>query len=190
VQDLEAALEYGADAVGFVLEGSSPRYLTEDRARTLIQRVPPFVFRVGVYATLYGEFSHSLFDACQAIKWGPFGEDMITRRIQAIRVGRGPGKIDEVLRMSANVDAVLLDAYDPRAFGGTGKQVDLEFAAEVVEAVLKPVILAGGLTPENVGDAVRKVRPYAVDVSSGVETHPGQKDRIKIRDFIQAARNA
>ena len=73
-------------------------------------------------------------------------------------------------------------------FGGTGKTVDWDFAAEIVEVLPKPVILAGGLTPDNVGEAIRKVRPYAVDVSSGIESSPGVKDHAKMKDFIQAAK--
>jgi phosphoribosylanthranilate isomerase len=191
-QDLEAALEYGADAVGFVFESTSPRYLTEEKAKDLLQRVPPFVFRVGVYGALHGDCPRTLLDACQAVHWGAFAfsQDLFVRKILALRLGRGPGKIDEAKRAAADYDALLLDAYDEKAFGGTGKKVDWGFAAEVVAAVSKPVILAGGLTPENVAEAVAKVGPFAVDVSSGVESEPGIKDPLKIRDFIQAAQGS
>jgi len=84
--------------------------------------------------------------------------------------------------------AVLIDAYSSEAFGGTGKRVDLSFAAEVVAQSHVPVILAGGLSPDNVAEVIAIVRPFCVDVSSGVEEKPGIKDPIKMRDFIQAVR--
>jgi phosphoribosylanthranilate isomerase len=84
----------------------------------------------------------------------------------------------------------LVDAFHAARFGGTGETVDWDLAALVREQIGGPTILAGGLTPDNVAEAIRKVRPYAVDVSSGVEVSPGIKDPIKVRDFIQAAKGA
>ena len=86
--------------------------------------------------------------------------------------------------------AVMLDAYSPDAFGGTGKRVDLSFAAEVVARSNVPIILAGGLDPDNVAEIIKIVKPFAVDVSSGIEEKPGIKDPIKMRDFIQAVRGS
>ena len=84
--------------------------------------------------------------------------------------------------------AVLLDAYSSEAFGGTGKRVDLNFATEVVARSHVPIILAGGLNPDNVSSVIEIVRPFCVDVASGIESKPGIKDPIKMRDFIQAVR--
>jgi len=84
----------------------------------------------------------------------------------------------------------MLDAYREDAYGGTGHQVDWDVAAEIVQRAERPVILAGGLTPDNICEAIQRVRPFMVDVSSGVEREPGLKDHAKLRDFVQAARQA
>lgn len=85
---------------------------------------------------------------------------------------------------------MVLDAFSADGYGGTGKLVDWNDAALLVRRIKAPVILAGGLTPDNVAEAIRAVRPYAVDVSSGVERAPGEKDPVKVRDFVQAVRQA
>ena len=186
-QDVEAAIGFGADALGFVFESTSPRYVHQDKAKAILKDIPPFVYRVGVFATMYADFLGGYLDACQAIKWAlPFEVEL--RQLQVVRPINGPGKLDEMLIATRPYDAVVLDAYDSGQFGGTGKTVDWDFAAEIVEVLPKPVILAGGLTPDNVGEAIRKVRPYAVDVSSGIESSPGVKDHAKMKDFIQAAK--
>jgi phosphoribosylanthranilate isomerase len=95
-----------------------------------------------------------------------------------------------VMSTMIHATAVLLDAYNPTKFGGTGHRVDLLLAKEIVKESRIPVILAGGLTPDNVAEIIREVRPFGVDVSSGVEERPGVKDHVKMRDFIQAAQGA
>jgi phosphoribosylanthranilate isomerase len=107
-------------------------------------------------------------------------------RLRALRVG--PGFDPQSVQHLEGV-AFVLDAPSDQGFGGTGKVIDWDLAAVIVAVSHKPVILAGGLNPDNVADAIRTVRPYAVDVSSGVEAGPGTKDPIKLRDFVQAARS-
>jgi phosphoribosylanthranilate isomerase len=106
--------------------------------------------------------------------------------MKAIRI-RDAASLKELANFTT--DAYLLDAYAPAARGGTGEKFNWELAVEA-QKFGKPVFLAGGLTPENVADAVRKVRPFGVDVASGVESSPGKKDHAKIRAFIAAVRNA
>ncbi|HWA83769.1 MAG TPA: phosphoribosylanthranilate isomerase [Fimbriimonadaceae bacterium] len=200
-EDVEKAIELGADALGFVFEPNSPRYIGS-RANDLIAAVEPYAICVGVY----GQF-HSVdrphLNAVQFTELGGtasiFSSVGFGRMPPAIKALRVTGREEPGLALKMAEDwlrqfrieprGLLLDAFDPEKHGGTGKRVDWEFAAEFVRLSARPVILAGGLTPENVAEAVEKVRPYAVDVSSGVEASPGVKDHAKMRDFIQAARN-
>lgn len=191
VEDVELALGLGAHALGFIFEPSSPRYIGDDRE---IIRLPktfgPYATSVAVYGNLPAVFRHE----CQVVQfaegcWREHG----TRFVRAIRF-REPktlleakNMIEGALKSCTGAEALLLDAFDPNAYGGTGKRVDWDLAAELVQSLTVPVILAGGLTPENVGEAIAKVRPYSVDVSSGIESEPRKKDPHKVRDFIQAA---
>jgi phosphoribosylanthranilate isomerase len=186
LEDVEAAVEAGADAVGFVFEPSSKRFVSSSLALELAAPVPPFVTRVGVFGNFHWEFPSAAVDALQAI--GLHEKPCEKRKIIAIRDSRSTASVAEIASKVEAFDAVHLDPFDDQKFGGTGKLFDWDFAAEIVAGLSKPVILAGGLTPENVGEAIRRVRPYAVDVSSGVEASPGIKDRVKIRDFLHACR--
>lgn len=189
--DAHAAVEAGADALGFVFFRESPRAITPDDARDIIEGVPAFVSTVGVFvnepawrvqeimriagldiAQLHGDESPE--ECCK-----------FQRVVKAIRVSR---LTDLEPIQQYHVSAFLLDAYSPDEYGGTGKTFNWDIAKEA-----RPygnIVLAGGLTPENVADAVRHVQPFAVDVSSGVEKSRGIKDHEKIRQFIQHARSA
>lgn len=182
-EDVDAAIELGADALGFVLEPTSPRYVGDEHEH-LTMRVPPFIDRVAVFGRTR-DISLAGFEAVQAVEW-PVMPRVSIRRIHALRVqGLLP---TEVPAEWLGADALLLDSYKEGLYGGTGLSMDWGFASSVVRAFPKHVILAGGLTPENVAEAIRIVRPYAVDVSSGVESSPGFKDHGKMRAFVQAAR--
>lgn len=176
--DMEAALEAGADYVGIVREPSSARYVDnpEELARIAAGRAAI----IGVYGPYFDDSFVQVFDSIQT-----FSDVSLANVLRVIRLG-APGvenMVDEV------IGPLLIDGYAPDAFGGTGTTADWDLAAEIVRRHSAPVFLAGGLTPENVADAIRKVRPYAVDVSSGVESSPGKKDHGKIRDFVQAVPN-
>jgi phosphoribosylanthranilate isomerase len=181
-EDVELAVELGADAVGFVLEPSSPRCLDAQEAEELARLAAPFCTAVAVYGRARGPFPQ--MQAFQAVAFEDFPPGS---RLLAVRM-RPDSSVAEIVEQSLGVGALVLDAYSPTAYGGTGKTVDWERAAEVVRACQVPVVLAGGLTAENVAEAIATVRPYAVDVSSGVESEPGIKDHGKVRAFIQAAR--
>jgi len=193
LDDALLAVELGADAVGFVFYPPSPRYVKVSVAADICNQLPPFVTRVGVFVDeLEYEIEKALHD-CLLTALQFHGEEppgfcvkFAAKAIKAIRV-RG----EESLRAAQeyDVDALLLDAYDARAQGGTGKTIDWTLAARAGEFVRKPVILSGGLTPENVAEAIRVVQPYAVDVASGVEREPGKKDEEKLRRFFEAVKS-
>ncbi len=186
LDDALFASEAGADALGFVFYKKSPRYIEPKKARDIIKRLPPFVTTVGVFADqteaeIKGIISETDIDIVQLHGEEPpeFCEGLNKRVIKAIRV-RGMENLTEVKRYKAC--ALLLDTYDRNLKGGTGKIFNWEIAREA--KVFNKIIIAGGLTPDNVADAIRVVQPYAVDVSSGVEKQKGLKDHLKVKAFI------
>ena len=193
-EDAQAAIALGAHALGFIFVPSSPRYVGEgDAAERILETLPPFVETVFVCRSLEDYRAHPvgrLFSAVQVYEL-PDGSEVApgVRLIAAIRVPNQP-YLDLPSRRLDRARAVLLDAYHPGALGGTGQTFDWRHAQEAKKQLALPLILAGGLTPENVGDAVRAVRPFAVDVSSGVEAAPGQKDIRRMEAFFEAVRRA
>ncbi len=193
LEDALAAVEAGADALGFVLAPEAKkrnRYIEREAAFEIIGQLPPFVTTVAVTVnepimSLAGLLTY--FD-CVQLHGEEAPEDCPPSHvtIKAFRPGPGFG-VSDMARYEAR--AYLLDAYHSEDRGGTGHQGDWELAAMAV-ATGKPIILAGGLTPENVAEAVRAVRPYAVDTSSGVESAPGKKDHDRIRAFIHNAKTS
>jgi phosphoribosylanthranilate isomerase len=192
-RDAEAAVAAGADALGFILWPGSKRYLEAAKAGELAASLPPFVLRVAVTVNLTKPEIERIEAEWSFDGWQLHGDEppeactaLRPRRIiKALRPGpEGFGSAEGYA-----ADAFLLDAPSS-VYGGSGRTFDWKWAEAFREATRQPVILAGGLTPENVADAIRQVRPYAVDVVSGVEAAPGRKDAVKIRDFIQAARAA
>jgi len=199
-EDLDAAAEAGADAVGFVVGvASSPRNLSLDAAEKLIRQVPPFV--KGVLVTvprsiddfaayeklnpdaiqIHGENLHAAAAVRQKLP-----NTLLIRAVNA-RLARD---LDAVSTASKLFNAVLLDSFADGRYGGTGIVHDWELSKRVKQVIQpKPLILAGGLNPENVAAAVRTVEPYAVDVSSGVEQQPGIKDHKKIVEFVKNAKD-
>ncbi|HEX8312092.1 MAG TPA: phosphoribosylanthranilate isomerase [Chthoniobacteraceae bacterium] len=194
-EDAETAIALGADALGFNLFPQSKRYIDLDQEATWIEKLPPFISRVAVLVNLPLEearriSAHSAIDLlqlhgdedeeyCAAV--AEFGRPFIKalRIKDAAEIGRGA---------DFYTPHVLLDAHVPGEFGGTGAVVNLELAAEFVRQHERlQIILAGGLTPENVGAAVARVRPFAVDVASGVEAEPRRKDAARVAAFISAA---
>jgi phosphoribosylanthranilate isomerase len=184
--DLLDAVAEGADALGFVLEPSSPRYVGDHHFDIYFGVLGPYVTSVAVYGRAPATLPNAR--AIQAIEFSATPPPP-QEAVKVVRVRDGM-TVDEVLAEAKGAQTLLLDAYSGAEYGGTGKTVNWEIAAQVVGRFVGPVILAGGLTPDNVAEAIQKVRPYAVDVSSGVEVSPGIKDPIKMRDFIQAAKGA
>lgn len=186
-EDLEAAVAYGADALGFIGVPSSPRYVSEQGFFEIAEDAPLFVPRVVVvdkaedaeeYCAEYVQ--HYSNTARDSLGSAP-------RRIRAFRV-RDEASLRELAEYAHPVGAVLLDTYHSDKLGGGGETFDWELAREAKRLTDRPVILSGGLTPDNVQDALEAVHPYAVDVASGVEASPGIKDHAKVRAFIRAVR--
>ncbi|HSV73641.1 MAG TPA: phosphoribosylanthranilate isomerase [Chthonomonadales bacterium] len=190
--DADAAVELGADALGFILVPESPRYVGErSDLPDLLASLPPFVARVAVSrrARLPDAIAAEL-DAVQFYDGSASEARTAGKRILRVVRLRGPESIEEAEKAATDADALVLDAYSPHALGGAGVPVDRALASAIRSSVGCPVVLAGGLDPEKVAEAIRAVRPYAVDVSSGVESAPGVKDRGKLRAFIEAVRSA
>ena len=191
--DARVAVEAGADALGLNFYEKSPRYLTVPAAAELSRQLPPFIMRAGVFvnasedlvARAIGECSLSLLQF-HGDEPPEFCTQFGLMSLKAFRI-RNAESLLELPKYPT--DAWLLDAFSPEARGGTGEKFNWDLAVEA-QKLGKPVFLAGGLTPENVADAVRKVRPFGVDVSSGVESSPGKKDHEKIRKFIAAVRSS
>ena len=193
LDDAFAAIEYGANALGFIFHSESPRAITPDTAKKIISELPPFVVTVGVFVNrnktevckiasntgvniiqLHGSESPDDYVSCRKV-------------IKALR-------IKDITDLKAinnykSASAILLDTYTKDNVGGTGQIFNWEIAVEAKN--FSRIILAGGLTPENIEEAVKIVRPYGVDVASGVEgTQPGKKDHNKLKLFIERARTA
>jgi phosphoribosylanthranilate isomerase len=193
-KDLDCAISGGADAVGFIVEveGSRHRISAED-ARELIKQVPVFTKSVVVIAPNSPEDAVLLArkmgaDLLQV--HGTLGPEDIkelkTQVHQKVIAAVPPGV--EAHRMARAADAVLLDTFKDGKLGGTGAVHDWSVSAAIARDLRVPVILAGGLNPSNVGEAIRTVKPYAVDVSSGVET-AGRKDQDKVESFVREVRS-
>jgi phosphoribosylanthranilate isomerase len=190
LEDAMLAAELGADAVGFVFWPDSPRFVDPYRARDIARRLPPFLTTVGVFVDQPAEYVNGVADllALGAVQFhgheAPAGYARASHRvIKAVAVGDAFDRTRDLDPVPPHV-TVLLDAHDPIKRGGTGKAIDWTVAAEIART--RRVILSGGLQPSNVQSALEAVRPYAVDVSSGVEASPGVKDPDKLRAFFAA----
>jgi len=191
--DALAAAELGADALGFVFYDKSARYIAPDAARMIIRELSPFAARIGVFVNQPETCIMETVYRCglSAVQLhgnepAEFLRDSPVPVIRAIRVRDGTPI--EMMRALRPGSAVLLDSYSPDAFGGTGVPFDWDIRGEWLSRYR--IIIAGGLTEQNVRDAVELFRPFGVDVSSGVESTPGIKDHDKIRRFIEAAKNS
>lgn len=193
-EDAEVAVRAGADALGFVMYRKSPRFIEPAVARAIVVGLPPFVLPVGVFVNEEAERVRALVDECGFALAQLHGDESA---LYCQNLGR---PVLKALRLKdrrtflslaefhgrANVRGVLIDAFSDQAYGGTGQTVDWTLAQEAARST--PIILAGGLTPANVAEAISQVRPYGVDVSSGVERSPGKKDPEKVKTFMDAAR--
>jgi phosphoribosylanthranilate isomerase len=193
VADALAAAGAGADLIGLNFYEHSPRHLTLAAAVEISRALPPFVQRVGVFVNPAEDLVLRAIAECglnllqfHGDEASAFCTQFGLMSLKAVRV-----RDEASLKALADfqTDAFLLDAYSPSGFGGTGEKFNWELAVEA-QKFGKPIFLAGGLTPENVAAAVSQVRPFAVDVSSGVESAPGKKDAAKVRAFIAAVRAA
>ena len=190
-EDLHAACEAGADALGFVFYEKSPRHLSVEAAAALLRELPPFVQSVGLFVNADPAFIASLLEAAPLDLLQFHGDETAADCarygrpwIKAVRVNRDT----DLVKCAADFEAargLLLDAFVPGVPGGTGERFDWGL---IPPALPRPVVLSGGLTPDNVAEAIQRVRPWAVDVSSGVEAAKGIKDARKMAQFIARAK--
>ncbi len=196
LRDARNAVELGADALGFVF-APSVRRITPERARKIVRLLGPFVNLVGVFVDEDPQAVRQVAGYCGLDTVQLHGneppadlEDLRRdyRVVKALRVAGGKGGLNQLSRYKA--DAFLLDTCEKGKLGGTGRAVPSMWtiARRAGELDAGPIILAGGMNPENVRDAIETARPFAVDVSSGVEVRPGKKDRRLIREFIRAVK--
>jgi len=190
--DLEAAVDIGADAIGLVFHAPSSRAVEIEQARRLLSLLPPFVTGVALFVDAQSDFVRAVLDRApfDSLQFhgeeppdycGAFGRPWI----KVIRM-RPETNLQAQCERYTGARGLLLDTYDPATAGGTGRRFDWEL---VPEWLAPRIILAGGLTPDNVAEAVRRVGPYAVDVSGGVESAKGVKDRAKMEAFLQGVRD-
>lgn len=189
--DALLATSLGASAIGLVFWANSPRAIEPERAREIVQTLPPFVASVGVFVNqpLAEVAAVAQFVGLTAIQL--HGDERPqdyagTGRHVIKAIGVRDAAAEQAAASVPLSASVLLDAHDPVRRGGTGRAIDWSVAAVIARQ--RPVILSGGLTPDNVADAVREVDPYAVDVSSGVEVSPGHKDPARLRALFGALR--
>ncbi len=192
VEDARAAVQLGADAIGLVFYAPSPRCVSVGQACAIIDAIPPFVTVAGLFVDPASEHVESVLRCCRLSLLqfhGTEAPDFCGRfdlpYLKAARVKAGVDLV-QYLAPYARAQGWLLDAYHERLYGGTGESFDWNL---IPHDLSRPVILSGGLTPENVGAAIRQVRPWAVDVSSGVEAAKGVKDAAKIAAFITRVKN-
>ena len=193
VEDAQAAAELGVDAVGLVLTRRSKRFPGIDNARLIRRAMPPFVavvalfwndepaFIVEAIAAIRPDLLqfHGSEEAPDCVRYGlPY--------LKAVAMSGGPGDVSALIAGHPRAAGLLFDGNAPGEQGGAGTVFDW---SRVPGKCAKPVVLAGGLTPENVGNAIRAVRPYAVDVASGIESAPGIKDRDRMQRFVAAVRS-
>jgi phosphoribosylanthranilate isomerase len=192
VDDARVAVEAGTDMLGLIFYPPSPRYVTPEQARTIVAALPPSLSTVGVFVNedvdtimhvardsgvqiiqLHGEESPEL---CRQLPW------------RVVKTFRFTAHVRPEMMRQYDVDAFLIEGFHPDFYGGGGARADWQRVASL--HTYGRIILAGGLTPENVHEAIRVVRPYAVDVCSGVEAVPGKKDWRKVQAFIARAKAA
>lgn len=191
IKDAQAAAEFGTDALGFIFYKESKRYVDPEVAKSIISSLPPFITTVGVFVnqeldeiSQIKETTGIQVAQLHGDETPEFVSSIPFNSIKVIRV-KDKSDLDKVAQYSAQ--AILFDTYSDKEYGGTGESFDWEILNDLSST--KKIILSGGLNSENILEAVKIVRPYAVDVSSGVEDTPGRKDHTKIKKFIEAIKN-
>ncbi|ETI62064.1 phosphoribosylanthranilate isomerase [Marinomonas profundimaris] len=190
-EDAQMACRYGADALGFVFYEKSPRYITPETANSIVASLPPFVTPVALFVDANSDVIDSVIKGSSRWMIQFHGTESESECVsyqrpymKALRIKKG----DDVAALVSgflSATAILLDAYKAGVPGGTGEVFDWSL---IPGELPKPVVLAGGLTPENIKEAIKQVAPYAVDVSGGVELSKGIKSEPKVQEFISGAK--
>ncbi|NLA75511.1 MAG: phosphoribosylanthranilate isomerase [Deltaproteobacteria bacterium] len=191
--DAVVAANLGADALGFIFAPKSPRKIEPAIAAEIIKELPPFIKTVGVFVNEHIDKIKDIVDYCGLDSIQLHGDEtpeiceaLMPRAIKAVRV-RDDFDTSRLLSYRGKIRAFLLDTYSEKAAGGTGKTFNWDKALEI-NSIGIPVILAGGLTPSNITKAIKKVRPYGVDINSGIEKGPGVKDHEAMKELFQKIR--
>ena len=191
LEDALAAVDAGANALGFVFYSKSPRAVTPEQVKAIVRELPPFVTTVGLFVNERRDVIEQTMASCGLDLIQLHGDETVhdcrfegRRVIKALRIKSAASLL---LAEEFNVAGLLLDAWSDEVYGGSGEIFDWSILKDF--ASQRPVILAGGLTPQNVAAAIREVRPFAVDVSSGVEAEPGRKDHEKMAEFVRQVRS-
>jgi phosphoribosylanthranilate isomerase len=192
MEDALLATGMGADAIGFIF-AESPRQITPAKARTIIRTLPPLVKSVGVFVNKEPERIKEIKSLCGLDLIQMHGDespeicrDLMPHSIKAFRI-QNERNIKNIKRYQGAVRAILLDTYQKGKAGGTGKTFDWSLAVKAKKTGL-PIILSGGLGPENIEEAISTVKPYAVDVNSGIEKRPGKKDTVLMKQLMEKIR--
>ncbi len=191
IDDALLASELGADALGFIFVKTSPRYINPSTAKNIILALPPFVTPVGVVAdAMHDEILELIEETgvrCMQFHGNELPEQLTEFPVPIYKSIRVNNEFNLQALLRYKVSAFLLDTYIEGVLGGTGKTFDWEIAVKA--KTYGRIILAGGLTSENIAEAARKVQPYAVDVNSGVESAPGKKDKNKLEQLFKTIRS-
>ena len=194
-KDAKCSIDAGADMLGFNFYRNSPRYITPAKARRIVRRLPKHVSAVGVFVN---ELEEKMFAIARSVgldrlqlhgEETPAAVSRVGRSLPVIKAVRATNSFrPSQLAKFKHASAILLDGFDRHLRGGTGKTFDWRVARRARRYAR--IFLAGGLTPDNIGEAIRAVQPYAVDVCSGVEAKPGRKDPLRIRALVSAIETA
>ena len=186
--DAQASIEAGADALGFVFYDKSPRAISNSDAYEIISNLPPFISKIGLFVNPTYDYVMRVINSVpldylqfHGDEDAAFCEQFNKPYMKAVRM-KQPTNLSVICDEHKLASGILVDAYDAAAYGGTGQTFDWKLLSQVCTL---PLVLAGGLTASNVADAVNAVKPYAVDVSSGVEVSKGIKDHRLIKQFIE-----
>jgi phosphoribosylanthranilate isomerase len=191
IDDAVAAMDMGADLLGFNFYPDSPRYITPEKAEGIINKLPAFIDTAGVFVNASVEQIHEINAVCQ-LDWvqlhgdedPEFCRSLLTHNVKTMKAIRVKDQADIERAEGFFTDAVLLDAFDPEKYGGTG----LTFDWNIIGHIGKRVFLAGGINPDNAADAVR-LGVYGIDVCSGIEAEPGKKDHNKMKKLFDNIRH-
>ena len=191
-EDASLAVELGADALGFIF-ADSPRQITPQKARHIIRTVPSLVKKIGVFVDEVPTAIKKIIGYCGLDLVQLHGketpnlcQELMPHTIKAFRINN-EASLQAIQKYQGKVKALLLDTYSRNKAGGTGNTFDWRIAVKIKNLGI-PIILAGGLSPANIGDAIRTVRPCAVDVNSGVEEQPGKKSHDLMKDLMEQVR--
>jgi len=191
-EDALWAVDLKVDALGFIFS-DSPRRVKPEIVQGIIELLPPFISSVGVFVNEDRKKVEEIAESCGLTTLQFHGrespsycEEFKQKIVKALRI-ENKDILEKAVRYKDKVDAYLLDTYSPSKYGGTGKTFDWRIAKEIKEFGL-PIILSGGLNPENIREAISEVEPYGVDVSSGIEERPGKKNLEKLINFVRIVR--